>query len=493
MVAGVDYAVGIKPTAYPLKDPATAIDGSTVQDISSAGSGNKIRITADVTLDGYDFSMTGPQGAGWAVQIVGGNVTITNSLFKGFSTNDRPLLECGVGARAVNIRYCEFNGNSLNTSLATSNRGYDWLFSNGGPSYFEYNYCHHAAIRYGEWSSGSGNFGQTMYMRYNVFTTNMENTVTTGGTHGNGFLTSISSETGTVWEFHFDFNVFRQPDMPPMVGGGSNMLFLAGEVSGTTTSATTNSTLLTFAAPAPSTTWQIGAEAFTSPGGGIDDGGPKIASINIAAHTVTLDTPVTVASGTAVFFVMQRFAHGTSFNNNVWIAPAVTVDIAPQGVTTVDTTGSPSTTLTFGAGRPPGPLLGGLAQGTGLSNQEVVAFDSTSVTLASAVGVASGTTVTIVLSNNNIFFTGIDRAQHLIGGGNNQMQFRDNFIDSQGNCITGQQLRRILSFNTWYDVSTTTATGGPRLSITGNVDMNKGTGIRYNTGNPINPLWDEPA
>jgi hypothetical protein len=82
-VAGVDYAVGT-PSGLALKDPATiSMAGVTVDKVHKT-----ITVTGNnVTLDGYDFSLSG----GWGVTTNAANTSILDSRFVIGSNGNAPL------------------------------------------------------------------------------------------------------------------------------------------------------------------------------------------------------------------------------------------------------------------------------------------------------------------------------------------------------------------------------------------------------------------
>jgi hypothetical protein len=181
-VAGVDYAVGI-PTGTVLKDPASInLTGVTIDTAS-----HEVWIDTDnVTLDGYDFSLSG----GWQV-ILGAhasaaNATLTSSNFA-IGSNGNALLNMTGGASNLLISYCVLDGNdlqdNLNTTLIDASNGLTVKYSlleNAGGDFVDY--------------------GATILLEYNVF----NNDGQLAGTHpdwlqlGGGTYPSVSVHHNTV-------------------------------------------------------------------------------------------------------------------------------------------------------------------------------------------------------------------------------------------------------------------------------------------------------
>jgi hypothetical protein len=107
-VAGVDYAVGI-PQGTVLKDAATInMAGVTVDKTN-----HQIIVTAaNITLDGYDFSLAG----GWEVITQAANTTISNSSFK-IGANHNPLVTGTTGSSNLTVLNCVLDGNNTYDTL----------------------------------------------------------------------------------------------------------------------------------------------------------------------------------------------------------------------------------------------------------------------------------------------------------------------------------------------------------------------------------------
>ena len=109
MVAGVDYAVGISQGTV-LKDPAGInMTGVTVDNDSSP---DRSVTAANVTLDGYDFSLAG----GWGVVTQAANTTISNSNFK-IGSNGNFTISGDTGSSNLTVKNCVIDGNYLSDNL----------------------------------------------------------------------------------------------------------------------------------------------------------------------------------------------------------------------------------------------------------------------------------------------------------------------------------------------------------------------------------------
>ncbi len=107
-VAGVDYAVGIKAGTV-LKDPATIhVAGVTVDQ----GSHQVVVTGANVTLDGYDFSLAG----GWSVITQAANTTISDSNFK-IGSNGNFTIYGDNGSSNLTVTNCVIDGNMQTDQL----------------------------------------------------------------------------------------------------------------------------------------------------------------------------------------------------------------------------------------------------------------------------------------------------------------------------------------------------------------------------------------
>jgi hypothetical protein len=129
-VPGVDYAVGINDSARPLR----SVTGGGLPAGASYAS-NTVTITGNnVTLDGWDFSVSG----GVNLDIVGDSATIKNCFFQAGvnMTGDAILVE---GGGNTLIEYCEFNGtgSSFPPSLCVA------MPITDGTVTCMYNYIHH--------------------------------------------------------------------------------------------------------------------------------------------------------------------------------------------------------------------------------------------------------------------------------------------------------------------------------------------------------------
>ncbi|MGZ5528971.1 MAG: Ig-like domain-containing protein, partial [Limisphaerales bacterium] len=107
-VAGVDYAVGIT-AGTALKDPATINMAGVTVDAKN----HQIIVTAaNVTLDGYDFSLAG----GWGVATQAANTTISNSYFK-IGSNGNFTIYGDTGSSNLTVKDCVIDGNYLSDNL----------------------------------------------------------------------------------------------------------------------------------------------------------------------------------------------------------------------------------------------------------------------------------------------------------------------------------------------------------------------------------------
>ena len=107
-VAGVDYAVGITP-GIVLKDPATI----SMAGVSIDKSLHQVVVTgANVTLDGYDFSLAG----GWSVVTQAANTTISNSNFK-IGSNANFTIYGDNGSSNLTVKNCVIDGNMQSDQL----------------------------------------------------------------------------------------------------------------------------------------------------------------------------------------------------------------------------------------------------------------------------------------------------------------------------------------------------------------------------------------
>src|ERR1700730_6133037 len=130
-VAGVDYNVGV-PDGLALKDPATI----SMAGVSVNTSSKIVTITGNnVTLDGYDFSLSG----GWGVSVQAANTTIANSNFAIGSNNVAPIVSTAAASNmTVTHSTIDGNGQSPGWGGLISYRGngftveYSWLKNAGG-------------------------------------------------------------------------------------------------------------------------------------------------------------------------------------------------------------------------------------------------------------------------------------------------------------------------------------------------------------------------
>jgi hypothetical protein len=100
-VAGVDYHVGV-PEGLALKNPATI----SMAGVSVNATTKIVTVTGNnVTLDGYDFSLSG----GWQVSVQAANTTITNSNFLIGSNNLAPIISTAAASN-MTVSYCTIDG-----------------------------------------------------------------------------------------------------------------------------------------------------------------------------------------------------------------------------------------------------------------------------------------------------------------------------------------------------------------------------------------------
>lgn len=113
-VAGVDYAVGIDRSLYPLdanlKDPSSA---SLPSGVTRDGASKVFTVSGNnVTLDGWDFSLNG----GWSVLPNDcSNLTISNCNFKVGSTLNRFVVTGNIGTfvNGLTLKNNVFDGNAI--------------------------------------------------------------------------------------------------------------------------------------------------------------------------------------------------------------------------------------------------------------------------------------------------------------------------------------------------------------------------------------------
>jgi hypothetical protein len=181
-VAGVDYAVG--PQYTPYKDPATI----SMAGVSVNSSSKLITVTgANVSLDGYDFSL----GGGWAVVTYGANTSITNSKFV-MTTATNPITAMS-SASGLYVGYCSIDGGGKAGFLINS--------FNPGATVIEYNWFKNPASDIVSWMMSNNSMSGSLKLKYNL----IENATSTSGQHpdllqtGAGIRTNVEVLFNTVF------------------------------------------------------------------------------------------------------------------------------------------------------------------------------------------------------------------------------------------------------------------------------------------------------
>ena len=193
-VAGVDYHVGVTAGTV-LKDPSTI----NMAGVSVDRNSHIITVTGNnVTLDGYDFSLTG----GWQLTIAGSatNTTISNDNFKVGSNLWTPIEIWG--ATNTTIQYCNIDGSGLN-----NDSGFGLIQSNGiGTTTIQYNYIHdawHEDIVAGNTTTSVANYN----IQYNLIG-NAGEGHPIDGSHGDWI--QVYNPTAPINNLQINFNTWFQ-------------------------------------------------------------------------------------------------------------------------------------------------------------------------------------------------------------------------------------------------------------------------------------------
>jgi hypothetical protein len=195
-VPGVDYAVGIRPSALPLKDPQTITDPNVTVNPTS------IRITGNnVTLQGYDFSLAG----GYDVNPQAANTTFLDCNFK-VGTNDKICIYANGGSPSgLKVMYCEMDGSFTDTTPST-------LIGNNGPD-LTLRYC---LIQNSNGDMINSDFGGAIDIRYCVIKDNG-----TTGSHPDVLAIGSQNYGPNV----FNFNLIYQTNNPSVTGGSQGVFW----------------------------------------------------------------------------------------------------------------------------------------------------------------------------------------------------------------------------------------------------------------------------
>jgi hypothetical protein len=144
-VAGVDYAVGIHPDRYPLKNPATtALPNGTNR------SGRTFHVSgANVVVDGWDFTR-------WNVSVSGSNVMFTNCDFS------HGTLTFEISSSAGTVRYCVFDQSGDQPTRS------EFVYFGAGRLTAEYNWFKQSFHMHLQLTDGGTGHSQACTFRYNL-------------------------------------------------------------------------------------------------------------------------------------------------------------------------------------------------------------------------------------------------------------------------------------------------------------------------------------
>jgi hypothetical protein len=195
-VPGVDYAVGIRPSALPLKDPQTITDPNVTVTATS------VRITGDnVTLQGYDFSLAG----GYDVDPQAANTLFLDCNFK-IGANAKPCIYANGGSPSgLTVMYCEMDGSFISTTPSV-------IVGNNGPG-LTMRYC---LLQNSAGDMINSNFGGAVDVRFCVLKDNG-----TTGSHPDVLAIGSQNYGPNV----FNFNLIYQTNNASVTGGSQGIFW----------------------------------------------------------------------------------------------------------------------------------------------------------------------------------------------------------------------------------------------------------------------------
>lgn len=208
-VAGVDYAVGIPASSFPLKDPFGGVSCSVGQQcnmpsgcVLAAGGLNFTCTGTDFTIDGYDFRPT--NGVGVRFNATGNIILKNNYFFVGSSSPTNTLLiSFAQAANTVTVLWNYFDGNCTNFPDTATNA----FISAITPTFLaQYNAFINSTGSYT--STGAGTVSRTDQYNYG------EGMVcSTNGIHA-AWTSAQGAQNDTMTLFQVSFNTFMSYPIP---------------------------------------------------------------------------------------------------------------------------------------------------------------------------------------------------------------------------------------------------------------------------------------